>query len=428
MPAPLTNRHRGPSAWREMKVSGWPVTKHTDATTTHTSTSHGRPHLRVLRANQPARDDGVLKTTEIGALDLELGGHLDEVTIGWRSWGQLNEDRDNAVIVLHALTGDSNAAGEGGWWEPVIGPGRPIDSDQQFVICANVLGGCQGTTGPSSINPETGEQWAMHFPLVTIGDMVNAQRRLIDVLGITSVIAIGGSIGGLQALEWATRHSDVVGGSGVIAASAALGSQGIALHGEIGRRAIMADPNWRNGEYASHDVFPDQGLAIARMAAMITYHSRDSLSARFGRTLASRPVLYPGIGPTFDVEGYLHYHGQALVHRFDANSYLYLTRAMDMYDVARGGDEESWLKKVRAPMLLIGVSSDWLFPPDDIRTLTANLQRVGANATYQEIESPNGHDSFLKDWDQLNAIVGPFIDDVRSGRDEANEHSREARS
>jgi homoserine O-acetyltransferase len=380
----------------------------------------------VIRTDQPARNDGVLRHTGIGALDLELGGHLDDVTIAWRSWGRLNEAGDNAVIVLHALTGDSNAAGEGGWWEPVIGPGRPIDTNHLFVICSNILGGCQGTTGPASINPSTGKPWGMHFPLITIGDMVTAQRRLVESLGITSVIPVGGSIGGFQAIEWATRHADLVRGSGVIAASGALGAQGIALHGEVGRRAIMADPNWRNGDYAEHGVFPEQGLAIARMAAMVTYHSRESLGSRFGRTPASRPVLYPGIGPTFDVEGYLHYHGHALVQRFDANSYLYLTRAMDMYDVARNGDEETWLRAITAPALLVGISSDWLFPPDEIRTLTANLQRLGVDATYCEIDSPNGHDSFLKDWDQLNAIVEPFV--ARLHRAQATHDASEERS
>jgi homoserine O-acetyltransferase len=377
----------------------------------------------VLRNDRPHRNDGALRHTAIGPLDLELGGHLDDVTIAWRSWGRLNERGDNAVIVLHALTGDSNAAGEGGWWEPVIGPGRPLDTDRDFVLCSNVLGGCQGTTGPDSIDPSTGRAWGMHFPLITIGDMVAAQRRLVEALGITAVVPIGGSIGGLQALEWATRHADLVRGSAVIAASGALGAQGIALHGEVGRRAIMSDPNWHNGDYAAHGTFPEQGLAIARMAAMVTYHSRESLGSRFGRTPASRPVLYPGIGPTFDVEGYLHYHGQALVQRFDANSYLYLTRAMDMYDVARNGDEETWLREVTAPILLVGISSDWLFPPDDIRTLTANLQRLGADATYREIDSPNGHDSFLKDWDQLNGIVAPFVERLDRASWSAGERS-----
>ncbi len=396
------------------------------STPTNASTNRtpGRGHLRVVRTDAAHRNDGVLRHTAIGPLDLELGGYLDDVTVAWRSWGQLNERGDNAVIVLHALTGDSNAGGEGGWWEPVIGPGKPLDTDTHFVLCSNILGGCQGTTGPASIDPATGRAWGMHFPLITIGDIVAAQRRLVEALGITAVIPIGGSIGGFQALEWATRHNDLVRGSAVIAASGALGAQGIALHGEVGRRAIMSDPAWHNGDYAAHDTFPEQGLAIARMAAMVTYHSRESLGSRFGRTPASRPVLFPGIGPTFDVEGYLHYHGQALVQRFDANSYLYLSRAMDMYDVARNGDEETWLRRVDTPVLLVGISSDWLFPPDDIRTLTANLQRVGADATYREIDSPNGHDSFLKDWDQLNAIVAPFIERLaRDAAEEAGERS-----
>ncbi|HEV2128709.1 MAG TPA: alpha/beta fold hydrolase [Thermomicrobiales bacterium] len=225
---------------------------------TEPETPPSRRHLRVLRSDRRTAD-GVLRHTSIGPLDLEMGGHLEEITVAWRSWGQLNERGDNAVIVLHALTGDSNAAGEGGWWEPVIGPGRPIDTDHHYVICSNVLGGCQGTTGPASTDPETGRPYGIRFPLVTIGDMVTVQRRLIESLGITAVIPIGGSIGGLQALEWATRHPDLVRSSGVVAASSALGAQGIALHGEVGRRAIMADPNWCQGDYAEYGVFPEQG-------------------------------------------------------------------------------------------------------------------------------------------------------------------------
>ena len=384
------------------------MSKCANATTTQSSTTSSRGNLRVLKA-EPRRNDGALSETGIGALDLELGGHLDDVTVAWRSWGRLNERGDNAVIVLHALTGDSYAAGEGGWWEPVIGPGRPIDTDHQFVICSNVLGGCQGTTGPSSVNPESGKPWAMHFPLVTIGDMVNAQRRLLGSLGVTSVIPIGGSIGGLQALEWATRHADLVRGSSVVAASGALGAQAIALHGEVGRRAIMADANWRNGDYASHGVFPEEGLSIARMAAMITYHSRESLALRFDRAPATRPGLYPPFGPLFDVEGYLHYQGAALVRRFDANSYLYLTRAMDLYDVGRDGGATHWLSQIAAPVLLMGVRSDWLFPPDEIRALAATLHDLGKEVTYAELDTPHGHDAFLKEWEHLTPPIGAFL-------------------
>ncbi|MBA2247541.1 MAG: homoserine O-acetyltransferase [Chloroflexia bacterium] len=375
----------------------------------HDVADGGRPHLRVVRAGKGSIDDGALRSLEIGAVDLELGGRIERVTLAYRTWGTLNAAADNAVLILHALTGDSLAAGPGGWWEPIIGPDRPIDTNDRFVICINVLGGCQGSTGPASIDPGTGKPWQMSFPLITIGDIVATQRRLIDQLGITGLIVTGGSIGGFQALEWATRHPDLVRGAVPIAASGALGALGIALHGEIGRRAIMSDSNWRNGEYQDAGVFPSEGLAIARMAAMITYHSRESLGDRFGRSPASRPVLYPAFGPTFDVEGYLHYHGEALVRRFDANSYLYLTRAMDLYDVARNGGAEHWLGQIAAPVLLIGISSDWLFPAADVEALADHIAYVGKDVTYSQIESINGHDSFLKDWDQLGPMLEAFI-------------------
>jgi homoserine O-acetyltransferase len=359
--------------------------------------------------------DGELQFAELGAFDLELGGHLEQVTLAYRSWGNLNPRGDNAVIILHALTGDSMAAGEGGWWEPVIGSGRAIDTNSHFVICANVLGGCQGSTGPSSINPHTGKPWGISFPLITIGDIVASQRRLAEQLGITQLIAIGGSIGGFQAIEWATRHADLVGASGVVAATGSLGAQGIAIHSEIGRRAIMADPNWRDGNYQEAGVFPEQGLSIARMAAMVSYHSRESLGERFGRNPASRPVLYPAFGPTFDVEGYLHYHGQALTRRFDANSYLYLTRAMDLYDVGRGQGDAYWLRRIAAPLLLISIRSDWLYPPDEVRALAAQVKAAGRDATYLELDSPYGHDAFLKEWAALGGMLQEFLDRVRPG-------------
>ena len=354
------------------------------------------------------------RTADIGSLDLEMGGQLDGVTLAYRTWGRLNAAGDNAVVIVHALTGDSQAADDGGWWMPLVGPGRAIDTDRAFVVCANVLGGCQGSTGPAEPDPLTGRSYGMRFPLITIGDIVAAQRRLAEFLGITRLVAIGGSIGGFQALEWATRHPDLVAAAVPIAATAALGTQGIALN-ETGRRAIMADPNWRGGAYASEGVFPADGLAIARMVAMVTYHSRESLALRFGRTPATRPGLYPSFGPTFDVEGYLHYHGAALVRRFDANSYLYLTRAMDLYDVGRDGGEAAWLDRVAAPVLLLGISSDWLFPPAEVRALAERLRARGRDATYAELDSPYGHDAFLKEWDQLAATIGPFVDRALAG-------------
>ncbi|MFM9105330.1 MAG: homoserine O-acetyltransferase, partial [Chloroflexota bacterium] len=317
----------------------------------------------------------------------------------------------NAVIVLHALTGDSRATGDGGWWEPLIGPGLAIDTNRAFVICSNVLGGCQGSTGPASPDPLTGRPFAMRFPLITIGDMVNAQRKLVEALGVTRVVAVGGSIGGFQALDWATRHPDMVSASAPLAATGALDPQGIAMN-EIGRRAIMADPNWRGGNYAVEGVEPRDGLAIARMAGMVTYHSKESMEDRFARNLATRPSLYGSFGQTFDVEGYLHYHGAALVKRFDANAYLYLTRAMDQYDVARDGGEAAWIGRISGPVLLAGIRSDWLFPPDPIRALGERIAAAGKQVVYRELDSPHGHDAFLKEWEQMADVLGPFINAV----------------
>ncbi|HET8524427.1 MAG TPA: homoserine O-acetyltransferase [Thermomicrobiales bacterium] len=388
----------------------------------HEETTNAPSHSRVRRALHvipaPAPDetgDGALQSMGIGALDLELGGRLDSVTLAYRTWGTLNEAGDNAILVVHALTGDSKAAGEDGWWEPLIGPGRPLDTDHAFVVCSNVIGGCQGSTGPSSIDPLTGRPYAMRFPLITIGDMVNAQRRLVERLGISRLVVAGGSIGGFQALEWATRHADLVAASIPIAATESLSAQGIAVHSEIGRRAIMADPNWRGGEYASEGVFPTEGLAIARMAAMTTYHSNESMAMRFGRTPATRPGIYPSFGGTFDVEGYLHYQGAKLVRRFDANSYLYLTRAMDLYDLGRNGGEAYWLRQIAAPVLLVGIRSDWLFPPEGVRELAERINEAGGDARYAELDSPHGHDAFLKEWDMLDSIIRPFIAQTPAG-------------
>ncbi|MGI8476883.1 MAG: homoserine O-acetyltransferase MetX [Thermomicrobiales bacterium] len=369
----------------------------------------GHPWLHLVPPLPAPPEDGALRSMDLGPLDLELGGHLSAVTLAFRTWGRLNAAGDNAVLVLHALTGDSRAAGEGGWWEPLIGPGRAIDTDRAFVLCANVVGGCQGSTGPSSIDPLTGRPYAMRFPLITIGDMVAAQRRLVERLGITRLVAIGGSIGGFQALEWATRHPDMVSASAPIAASPALGPQQIALN-EAGRRAVMTDPNWRGGEYNDEGVFPAEGLAIARMIAMVTFQSRESMDARFARKPATRPSIYPAFGGTFDVEGYIHYHGASLVRRFDANSHLYLTRAMDLYDLGRDGGEPMWLDRLAAPMLLVGVRSDWLFPPDDVRALGERIAAAGRPVEYVEIDSPEGHDAFLKEWDALTRAIRPLVD------------------
>jgi homoserine O-acetyltransferase len=377
------------------------------------------PYLRLVppRSDDELADgeivDGDLRSMLLGPFDFEHGGRLDEVELAYRTWGTLNAAGDNAVLVLHALTGDSLCAGDDGWWGPVIGAGQgfPIDTTRYYVICTNVLGGCQGSTGPGSLDPATGFPYGMRFPLTTIGDIVAAQRRLVEGLGVRRLIAIGGSIGGFQALEWATRHPDLVYAAAPLASSGALDAQGIATHSELGRRAIMADPNWLGGDYARHGVVPEAGLAIARMAAMVTYNGRDNLNQRFGRNAAQRPALYQSFGQTFDIEGYLHYHGAALVKRFDANSYLYLTRAMDLYDVGRNGGEAHWLDRIgsEVPITLAGISSDWLFPPEPIAALGATLTSLGKDVVYEEIVSPHGHDAFLKDWDRVNEIVAAFM-------------------
>lgn len=380
------------------------------ATPEHTTEPEHGGHLHLLPPLEAKQEQhgGELRWFRTGSLQLELGGVLPGATVAYRTWGTLNETRDNAVLVLHALTGDSNAANEGGWWEPLIGPGRAIDTDRAFVICSNILGGCQGTTGPASIDPLTGRPYAMRFPLITIGDMVALQHRLVQSFGITGLIAIGGSIGGCQALDWATRYPELVRASVPVAATAALGPQAIALN-EAGRRAIMADPDWRGGEYASEGVFPADGLAIARMIAMTQFHSMESMGARFGRKPATRPSLYPSLGGTFDVEGYIHYHGAALVRRFDANSHLYLTRAMDLYDLYRDGGAEKWIDRIDAPMLLFGIRSDWLYPAADVIELHNQIAGRGKDVSYVELDSPHGHDAFLKEWDMLTTSIGPFI-------------------
>ena len=354
----------------------------------------------------------------IGSFEPELGGSLREVTLAYETWGELDAAGENAVLLVHALTGDSHVAGDpepahkrGGWWSPMVGPGRAIDTGRYFVVCSNVLGGCYGSTGPASQNPESGRRYALAFPVVTIRDMVRAQKRLLDDLGVKRLqLVIGGSIGGQQALEWAVEFPDFVEKAAPVAATGALGPQGIGMS-ELGRRAIMADPDWQGGDYYGSGRPPDTGLAIARMAGMMTYQSAPGQWERFARRPASRPALYEEFGGRFEVESYLHYQGKDLVGRFDANSYLYLSRAMDLYDVAAGYEsEEEAYSRIEAEVLFVGISSDWLFPPHEVRETAERARKVGARARYAEIDSLSGHDSFLKDWAQLREAVGPLLE------------------
>ncbi len=355
----------------------------------------------------------------IGSFEPELGGVLPEVTLAYETWGELNAAGDNAVLIVHALTGDSHAAGgpcdeyrKGGWWEPMIGPGRAIDTDQYFVVCSNVLGGCSGSTGPASVEPESGRPYGTRFPLITIRDIVRTQRRLLDRLGVRRLALVtGGSIGGQQALEWAVEFPDFVDKAVPIAANNALGPQGLGMS-ELGRRAIMSDPDWQGGDYYGTGRSPDKGLSIARMAGMLTYQSADGQWDRFGRRKASRPARYEEFGGRFEVESYLHYQGDALAGRFDANSYLYLLRAMDLYEVAAGyGSTEEAYGRVKADLLFVGITSDWLFPAREVQATAEAARKAGVNADYTEIDTLSGHDAFLKDWDELRAAISPFIKD-----------------
>ena len=354
----------------------------------------------------------------IGYFEPELGGALREVTLAYETWGELDAAGENAVLVVHALTGDSHAAGDpddsyrrGGWWNPMVGPGCAIDTERHFVVCSGGGPSIMESTGPASLDPETGCPYAMRFPLVTIRDMVWAQKRLLDDLGVKRLqLVIGGSIGGQQALEWAVEFPDFVEKAVPVAATGSLGPQGVGMS-EIGRRAIMADPDWQGGDYYGTGRSPDAGLAIARMVGMMTYQSGAGQWERFGRRPASRPALYEEFGGRFEIESYLHYQGRDIVNRFDANSYLYLSRAMDLYDVAAGYEsEEEAFSRIEAEVMFIGISSDWLFPSGEVRATAERARGVGARARYAQIESLSGHDSFLKDWAQLREAVGPFLD------------------
>ena len=366
----------------------------------------GASHAPALRAHR------------IGSFEPELGGSLRAVTLAYETWGELNDRADNAVLLVHALTGDSHAAGgpsegyrRGGWWGPMIGPGLALDTEKYFVVCSNVIGGCSGSTGPASTEPGTRRPYGMRFPVVTIRDMVRAQRRLLDALGVQRLALVtGGSIGGQQALEWAVEYPEFVEKAIPVAATGALGPQGVGMS-EIGRRAIMADPDWQDGDYYGTGRRPDKGLAIARMAGMMTYQSAAGQWERFGRRPAGRPALHPEFGGRFEIESYLHYQGRELTGRFDANSYLYLSRAMDLYDVARGYEsEEEACSRIQAEVLFVGITSDWLFPAAEVRAAKDKAKVAGAQAHYAEIDTLSGHDAFLKDWKELEEAIKPFIE------------------
>lgn len=341
----------------------------------------------------------------------EQGERLTELTLAYETWGTLSAARDNVVLVFHALTGDAHAASHpeiahdrAGWWEPLIGSGRPIDTDRFFAICINVPGSCYGSSGPGTDDP-SGTRWGLRFPVFSVRDLVNAQLRLLDVLGIERVAcAIGGSLGGMEALEFAVTAPERCGRLVVVAASARFHAQGIAYN-EVQRRAIMLDPAWNGGDYAP-DANPGGGIALARMLGMVTFQSDESMTLRFGRNADARYAEWPEFHGRFDIEGYLHYQGDKLASRFDANTYLYLLRAMDTHDVGRDrGGLRAALARISCPALFIGIRSDILFPAEHVQAAAEAAQAVGVAARYWELNSPHGHDAFLKEFERLDAVL-----------------------
>jgi homoserine O-acetyltransferase len=357
-------------------------------------------------------------------LKLDAGVELSPFQIAYKTYGALNAARSNAVMICHALTGDQHVAsthpvtGKPGWWETMVGPGRPIDTERYFVICVNVMGACMGTSGPSSSNPLTGEPWGLDFPVITIRDMVRAQAMLLDELGIETLFAVaGGSMGGMQVLQWAASYPERVFAALPLACATRHSAQNIAFH-EVGRQAVMADPEWRQGRYLLEGTNPRRGLAVARMGAHITYLSDAALHRKFGRRLQDRTNPTFSFDADFEVESYLRHQGSSFVERFDANSYLYLTRAMDYFDLAAdyGGVLANAFKGAQTRFCVVSFTSDWLFPTSASRAIVHALNAGGARVSFAEITTDKGHDAFLLDEPELLAITRGFLDSAAKAR------------
>lgn len=387
---------------------------------------------------------GVFQTQYLdlpAALPLDNGRTLEQVRIAYETYGQLSPAKDNVVLVCHALSGDAHAAGwsddpeapsavDGfgaddrgikpkgglGWWDGMIGPGKAFDTDRYFVVCTNLIGSCRGSTGPSSINPATGKPYGLDFPVVTVGDMVRAEKRALEVLGIDSLLAVGGgSLGGMRALEWTVAYPEAVRSCISIASTAHLGSQGVAWNA-IARNAIMADPDWQGGNYYASGRAPTAGIGVARMVGHITYLSAESMREKFGRRLQDRErYSFTLTEPDFAVESYLRHQADAFAGRFDANSYLYISRALTYFDLARdhgGGSLSRALSDVSARYLLVSFSSDWLYPPRDSYELEDALRASGKSVEHHEIQASYGHDSFLLEERQQAPIIAQFLEKV----------------
>ncbi|MFC1596251.1 homoserine O-acetyltransferase [Candidatus Margulisiibacteriota bacterium] len=351
-------------------------------------------------------------------LVLECGEKLGSIDIAWESYGHLNKDKSNAILVCHALTGDAHVAGKyspsdtkTGWWDPVVGPGKPLDTNKYFVICSNILGGCSGTSGPSSINPNSGEPYAMTFPTITIKDMVNCQKELVQgCFGIKKLVSVvGGSIGGMQVLKWGVMYPEMLNSIIPISTTTKLSPQSIAFN-KIGRRSIMLDPKWNNGSYYK-DMPELDGLALARMVAHITYLSEEGMRQKFGRDSRDRSIF--DMDDSFEVEHYLDHQGYSFIKRFDANSYIYLSKAMDIFDLSRDFDSlEDALSKIEFKTLTITFSSDWLFSPAQTEEMVELFQQLGKEIEYHKLESPKGHDAFLIEYGLINPIITRFLESV----------------
>ena len=354
-------------------------------------------------------------------LVLESGRRFGPVDVKYETYGELNADRSNAVLIVHALSGHAHVAGvhepddgEVPWWDALIGPGRWLDTDRYFVICSNVLGGCRGTTGPSSINPDTGKPYGLRFPVITIEDMVNVQARLLDHLGIDKLASvIGGSMGGMKALQWAISYPDRVASAVVIASTARLSPQSIAFDA-VGRHAIMSDPNFNGGDYYDGEP-PAAGLAVARMIGHITYLSDESMHGKFGRTLSDAEDYRYEFGVEFEVESYLRYQGERFIERFDPNSYLYISKAMDYFDLPRKyGSLRGSFERTAAKFLVVSYTSDWLFPTYQSREIVATLTGLDRDVTFIELVSPFGHDAFLVDIEPIGRAIKGFLQAVEA--------------
>jgi len=384
-------------------------------------------HAALFAEPRSQADEPSSPVARFGAgepLAMDAGLSLAPWQIAYQTYGELDRVRSNAVLICHALTGDQHVAnvhpvtGKPGWWDTMVGSGRPIDTDRFFVVCANVIGGCMGTTGPASTNPATQRPYALDFPVVTVRDMVRAQAALVDRLGIESLFCVlGGSMGGMQVLQWAATYPDRVFAAMPIAAAARHSAQNIAFH-EVGRQAVMADPDWRRGRYLEEGTRPSKGLAVARMGAHITYLSELALHRKFGRSFQDRTAPTFSFDADFQIESYLRHQGMSFVERFDANSYLYVTRAMDYFDLAaeHGDVLANAFRGTRTRFAVISFTSDWLFPTADSRAIVHALNAAAASVGFVEIESDKGHDAFLLDEPEMLAAARGFIDAAARAR------------